>query len=143
MRYNIYEILEEFKLAEDDDERVDILKRHETQTLREILTLVLNETIPVVKLDYDDLPYRPQEVPPGLSVSNMDVEFRMIYLFIEGHPKASPNLSNARREEILVQIMEALEPKEAEVYRNMLKKDLGVPSLTKEVVKQAFPDIPL
>ena len=143
MRYNIYEILDEFKMAEDDFERIDILRRHESQTFREVLTLALNETIKTIDLDYDHLDYKAEEVPPGLSVSNMDMEFRMVYLFIEGHPKAAPTLTDKRRREILVQIMEALEPKEAEVYRNMLKKDLGVPGLTKELVKEAFPDIPL
>ena len=53
----------------------------------------------------------------------------------------SPNLTPQRKEQILIQILEALEKREAEIYMNMLLKKQVVKGLDSKIVKEAFPDL--
>jgi hypothetical protein len=65
----------------------------------------------------------------------------MIYIFMENHPRVSPNLSLDRKTQLLVQTLESLEPREAEVYTNIILKDQKVPYLTEALINDAFPDL--
>jgi hypothetical protein len=42
---------------------------------------------------------------------------------------------------LLIQILESLEKNEADVYANMIKKDLKVPHLTAKLANEAFPGL--
>jgi hypothetical protein len=42
---------------------------------------------------------------------------------------------------LLIQILEALEASEADVFMNMILKDLKVKGLTYKIVQEAFPDL--
>jgi hypothetical protein len=61
-------------------------------------------------------------------------------LFQEGHPTAQ-NLNVERKNELLIQLLESLEPREAEVIIGIMKKDLGVKGLTYNFVKECFPNM--
>jgi hypothetical protein len=63
-----------------------------------------------------------------------------MYLFQKGHPE-SANVTTERRKQLLLQFLEALEPREAEVIIGIFKKDQGVKGLTYNFVKDAFPDL--
>ena len=60
---------------------------------------------------------------------------------MEGHPKVAPNLTLERKEQLLIQILESLEKNEAEVFANMIKKDLKIPHLTAKLANEAFPGL--
>jgi hypothetical protein len=76
-----------------------------------------------------------------MGYSSMDIEMKRIYLFVEGSQKASKNLTDIRRQQLLIQILEALEASEADVFMNMILKDLKVKGLTYKIVQEAFPDL--
>ena len=63
-----------------------------------------------------------------------------MYLFREGDPTAE-NLSERKRKELLIQFLESLEPREAEVVMGIFKKNQGVTGLNYEFVKECFPDM--
>ena len=46
-----------------------------------------------------------------------------------------------KRTELLTQILESIEPREAEVILGIFQKDLGVKGLDYKFVKEAFPDL--
>jgi hypothetical protein len=69
------------------------------------------------------------------------VELKRVYLFVEGSTKAPKTLTDIRRQHILIQILEALEAKEADVFMNMLLKDLKVKGLTYKIIQEAFPGL--
>lgn len=137
---NIYEIFQEIENAKNDSDRVLILKYNSSWALRNVLQGTFD---PRIQFNVKKIPdYKRSDAPPGLGYSTIHTELDRIYLFQEGNPKAPPNLTEQRRNEILIQILEALEEKEAKVFENMLTKNTkAVKGLTSTIVKNAFPDL--
>lgn len=143
MRKNIYEIFDEFKAATTKEERVKVLKDNDSPVLRNVLLGTLDDRIKFVFKEIP--PYNREEVPPGMSYENMSSVLNRIYLFMEFHPRLPLSLTMERKKQILTQILESLEPREAEVFSNILlknKKDpYRVPYLTASLVNTAFPGL--
>ena len=57
---------------------------------------------------------------------------------MENNPRTPAGLTENRKIELLIQLLEGLEPNEADVYVGILKKDLKVPQLTSALVNEAF-----
>lgn len=135
----IYEIFDEFEAANSHNEKIGILKKNDCYALREVLRGSFNQNI---KFTVERVPfYKSSDAPPGLGYTTIHQELGRAYLFEEGNPKVSPNLSASRKEQILIQILEALEKREAEVYMNMLLKKQVVKGLDSNIVKEAFPNL--
>ena len=66
------------------------------------------------------------------------MELRKLYLFRRGDNTAE-RLDPRKQNELLIQLLESLEPREAEVIIGIFKKDQGVKGLTYDFVKEAFP----
>ena len=138
---NVYEIFQDFMNAEDDTDRIIILQTgtSENRRLTEVLQGAMHPNIQFVikeKLDYN-----PSLSPPGLAYSTMESIFDRIYLFTEGSTRVSPNLTLEQKKILAIQILEGMEAKEAEVFMNMMLKDLKVPGLTPRIVEEAFPGL--
>jgi hypothetical protein len=73
-----------------------------------------------------------------MSYNHMTDALSKIYLFMENNPRTPPALTDKRREELLLQLLESLEPQEADIYIAMMLKDLKVPYLTPKIVNEAF-----
>ena len=65
-------------------------------------------------------------------------EERRLYLFIKG---GHPNLKSVRREEIFIQVLESVHPREAKVLLAVKEKNLPYKGLTKKLVDEAFPGL--
>jgi hypothetical protein len=76
-----------------------------------------------------------------MSYSSIAQELSRAYLFERDNPRVAPTLSLKRKTEILIQILEVLEAKEAEVFMNMLLKKQNVKGLDYAIVKEAFSDL--
>jgi hypothetical protein len=50
-------------------------------------------------------------------------------------------MSLEKMNQVLVQLLESFEPQEAQIFVNMLKKDLQVKYLTYNLVKETFPNL--
>ena len=138
MNKNVYEVFEEIELAEDDFERIDMLRRNSSYALKSVLKGMFH---PDIHFTITEEPkYKRSDAPPGMGYSNMTQELNRAYLFEANNPRVSTNLTVERKSQILIQILESLEAKEADVYMAMLQKKPLV-GLTYEVVKEAFPDI--
>jgi hypothetical protein len=136
---NVYEVLNDFKAATTKADRLDVLKRNDTFALRSILQ---GTFAPNIKFRMKDVPeWKRVEVPPGLSYSHMTEALSRAYLFVEGHPRRPEGLTDKRETELLIQLLESLEPQEAEIYAGMIRKDLKVPYLTAKLVNEAFPGL--
>ena len=137
MRKNLYEIFEEVSAAKSTQERVDLLRANESWTLIQLLKGVYN---PDVKFTVKEIPaYHPSDSPAGMSYGNIDMVMRKAYLFQEGHPNRPQELSEKRQSHILIQMLESLEAKEAEIFSNMLLKRLNVRGMSRMLVDVAFP----
>lgn len=139
MQKNIYEIFEELEAAESIEATKAILYYNMTPTLRQVLRANFH---PGIKFVIDQIPqYKENDAPVGLSETNMHKEIHRIYLFEQGNPRVSPNLTLERKKEILVQILEGLEAKEAKIYADMLMKRINVKRLDREVIEQVVPGL--
>jgi DNA-directed RNA polymerase sigma subunit (sigma70/sigma32) len=61
-------------------------------------------------------------------------------MFQKGNPTAEA-LTPKKQNELLILLLESLEPREAEVVMGIFGKDQGVPGLTYKFVKEAFPNM--
>jgi hypothetical protein len=137
---NIYEVLNEFRLASTKAERIDVLKKNDSFALRSVLQ---GNFDPKIVFDVEKIPEYKHDVDvgPGLGYASMTEELGRIYLFVKDHPRRPSALTEKRRTEILIQILEALEKDEAKVFASMLMKDLKVPYLTEALINEAFPTL--
>ena len=137
MEKNLYEVFDEIESASTTAQKVELLRIYNTPTLLNFLRGVYD---PTVHFDVPRIPtYKPAEDIKGMGWSNMNVEFKRVYLFQKSHPKRPRELTDARQEQLLIQILESLEPREAKLFANMLMKKLEVSGMSRLLVETAFP----
>ena len=137
---NIYEIFDEFELAETKQERMKVIEKNLSQTLVDVLKMTYH---PGFQWYIKEMP-EGYQVPtanlPGLSVAQLSTQIRKLYLFRIGELTAE-KLTEQKRTELLLQILESLESREAEVIIGIFNKDQGVKGLDYKFVKEAFPNL--
>lgn len=137
---NIYEIFDEFENAKNKKERMDVIGNNLSPTLVKILELCFH---PQYQWLIKELPenYKvPTDVLPGITFDNLNSQLRRLYLFRVGDPTAEA-LTETRRNQILIQMLESIEPREAEIIVGIFNKDFGVKGLDYKFVKEAFPNL--
>jgi hypothetical protein len=145
MYKNIYEIFDELKNVKTKEERIKVLRDNNSETLKNVLIGIFH---PRVNFTIKEIPpYNTVEnLPPGMAYENMPMALKRIYLFMEGNPRVPLSLTKERKEQLLIQILESLEPREAEVFMNIILKNntkspYRVPELTTRLVNEAFPGL--
>lgn len=137
---NIYEIFDEFEQAKSKKDRMAVIQKHLSPTLVKILELTYH---PNYKWKVKELPenYKvPNDILPGITYDNMNSQLRRLYMFLEGHPTAE-QLTVERRNQLLIQMLESIEPREAEIILGIFQKDQNVKGLDYKFVKEAFPQL--
>lgn len=134
----IHEVFSEIEQRENDHDRLAVLRFNQTWALKNVLKGAFD---PNVEFAIDVPEYKKQNTPVGLGYSSIHQELGRAYLLEKNNPRVDRNLKPERKKQILIQILEALEDKEAEIFANMIRKDLKVKGLTYELVKEAFPDL--
>lgn len=136
---NIYEVFDDFKAVKSKTDRINVLRKNDSYALRQVLLGVFH---PNIEFTVDKAPeFRREPMPPGMSYDHMTGALSRIYLFMKDNPRVPAGLTEKRKSEILIQILESLEEKEADVFVSLLKKDLKVPYLTEALVNEAFPGL--
>jgi hypothetical protein len=136
---NIYEIFDEFELAKNKKERMDVIGKNLSKVLTEVLQLGFH---PQAQWHFSEVPssYVIKPIPAGMSYSQLTTELRKMYMFQKGNPTAD-KLTDKKREQLLVEFLQNLEPREAEVIIGIFNKDFGVRGLDYKFVKEAFPNL--
>jgi hypothetical protein len=136
---NMYEVFDEFEAATSKKEKMKVLEKNLSKTLVQVLELTYH---PQYQWLVNDLPenYKVPDTLPGLSLNRLGTELRKLYLFRKGDNTAE-KLTPAKQNELLIQLLESLEPREAEVIVGIFKKDQGVKGLDYKFVKEAFPQM--
>jgi hypothetical protein len=136
---NIYEVFDEFEEAQTKQDKMAIIEKNLSKTLVDVLQFTFH---PECKWKIKEMPdnYKIPDTKPGISRCQLSTEIRKLYLFQEGHPEAE-KLSPRKQNELLIQLLESIEPREAEVIIGIFKKDQGVKGLTYNFVKEAFPNL--
>jgi hypothetical protein len=139
MAKNIYEVFDEFELAQTDQERILVIQNNLSATLTNVLKMTFHPDIQWLVSEFPE-DYKTPDTLPGVSPCNLSTEIRRLYLFRRGNPTAE-SLKPRKQNELLIQILESLEPREAEVIVGIFKKNQNVEGLTYEFVKGCFPDM--
>jgi hypothetical protein len=134
---NIYEVFDEFETAKTKQQRMDVIGKNLSKVLTEVLQLGFH---PQPKWYFDEVPegYVIKDVPAGMSYAKLSTEMRKLYMFQKGNETAD-KLTDKKREQLLVELLQNLEPREAEVIMGIFRKDFGVKGLDYKFVKEAFP----
>jgi hypothetical protein len=136
---NIYEVFDDFEAVTTKEERMAVIEKNLSKTLVDVLQFTFH---PECKWKVKEMPenYKIPDTKPGISRCQLSTEIRKLYLFQEGHPEAE-KLSPRKQNELLIQLLESIEPREAEVIIGIFKKDQGVKGLNYKFVKEAFPNL--
>jgi hypothetical protein len=137
---NIYEIFDDFEIADSKQERMEVIGRNMSKALVEVLRLTFH---PSFQWLVEELPdnYSPNwDNSNGFARCQLSTELRKLYMFQKGNPTAEA-LPKRKQKELLIQLLESLEPREAEVVLGIFQKDQHVEGLTYEFVKEAFPNM--
>ena len=138
-RLLISEILRKVSNAKTKKEKVDLLKKHNTPALRQLMVINFDESI-ISELPEGDVPYTPNDEPVGTDHTRLEQEYRGLYRFFKG---GDPRIKALKRETMFVQLLEGLSSEEAELL--VLCKDGRLNEkykrITKAVVSEAFPQI--
>jgi hypothetical protein len=139
MRKNVYEVFEEFAKADSKQDKINVLANNWTPTVKLVLQLAYR---PEMEWKFKDYPkrYKKPDTKPGISYATLDTELKRLYMFRVGNETAE-KLTEKRAEEILMVLLESLEPLEADVVIGIFKKDLGVKGLTYKFIRDNIPDV--
>jgi hypothetical protein len=138
---NVYEIFDEFEEAKNKKQKMQVLENNLSTLLVNVLQMTYH---PNIRWKIKEMPdnYKIQEDSklPGLSRCQLSTEIRKLYMFQEGNATAEA-LTPRKQNELLIQLLESLEPREAEVVMGIFRKDQGVEGLNYKFVKEAFPEM--
>jgi hypothetical protein len=136
---NLYEVFDEFEEAKNKEQKLAVIEKNLSKTLVEVLTYTFHPDYQWLITEMPDS-YKIPDTFPGISRCQLSTEIRKLYLFQKGNPSAE-QLTSEKRIQLLLQLLESIEPREAEVVIGMLSKDLGVKGLNYKFVKEAFPNL--
>lgn len=137
----ISEILQQVQNASSKEERIALIKKYNCLALRDVLKGGLDDSITWI-LPSGTPPYRVDDKSPiGLHPSTLHRQSPRLRYFIAGGP--GERLTPTKREKLFIEILESIDPKDAELLIAMKDKQLKklYPCLTKPLVKAVFPNL--
>ena len=137
MALSIPLIFEDVAKANSFEARQKVLLENESTPLKELLKYAFHPDIKFV-LPPGMPPYKTIGSPVEYNPTYLYPNIRKFYLFVEG---GHEGLTQLRREQLFIQILESLHPKEAEVVIQVKDKKLNYRGLTYKLVKKTFPEI--
>ncbi len=134
----VHEVLDAVSKQKTKQKKIDVLKQYDSKAVRYCLIWNYDESLKSA-LPEGEVPYTPNPSPTPEANSKLASEYRTLYNFIEG---GNYELSSTRREVLFIQLLEALDPAEAELLCLVKDKKLAKKyRVSFPVVKEAYPDI--
>ena len=137
-RLLISEVLRKVSNAKTKQEKINLLRKHNSNALRQLLIINFDDSV-ISVMPEGDVPYTPNDAPAGTDHTRLEHEYRGLYRFFKGGAK----LPGLKREAMFVQLLEGLHADEAELI--VLVKDGQLAKkykrITKAVVSEAYPQI--
>ena len=137
MKLLMHEVLQKVSNAKTKKEKIALLKEYNTQALRTLFIINFDDTV-ISMLPPGDVPYQPNDAPEGTEHTLLEKEARLLHHFFKG----GSNVSQVKRENMFIQMLEGLNKGEAEVLILAKDKKIGKRwKITKACVTEAFPSI--
>ena len=137
MALSIPRIFEEVAAANSFGARKKVLLENESNPLKDLLKYAFAPDIKF-PLPSGEPPYKTIGSPDEYNPTYLYPNIRKFYLYIEG---GHDGLTQLRREQLFVQMLESLHPKPAAVVIQVKDKKLNYRGLTYKLVKTTFPEI--
>jgi len=137
MALSIPLIFEDIAKANSIEARQKVLLENESNPLKELLKYAFHPDIKFA-LPPGMPPYKTIGSPEEYNPTYLYPNIRKFYLFVEG---GHEGITQLRREQLFIQMLESLHPKEAEVVIQVKDKKLNYRGLTYKLVKKTFPEI--
>tara|TARA_B100000941_G_C28507736_1_gene558496 strand:- start:3901 stop:4368 length:468 start_codon:yes stop_codon:yes gene_type:complete len=138
-RLLITEILRKVSNAKTKAEKINLLREHNSNALRQLLIWNFDDSV-VSMIPEGEVPFTPNDAPLGTDHTRLEQEYRGLFRFVKG---GQDSLKRAKRESMFIQLLEGLSKDEAELV--CLVKDGKLTSkykrITKTVIQEAFPQI--
>ena len=137
MRLLMHEVLQKVSNAKTKKEKIKLMQEFNTNALRMLFIINFDDSV-VSLLPPGDVPYTPNEAPDGTQHTILEKEARLLHHFFKG----GSNVSQVKREQMFVQMLEGLSSGEAEALVLAKDKKIGKRwKITKAAVSEAFPSI--
>jgi len=137
-RYQVYEVLEEVAKKRSKKDKLQVLKEYgNMMPLRDVLQGTFDDRIQW-NLPTGPVPYTPTsaESPPNtLLKAHMNFKY-----FVKGLVESN-RLTSVKREKMFIDMLESIHPRDAEVIVAMINKESPMKGITKNLVKEAFPEL--
>jgi len=128
----IPEILDDVLQCKTPEEVKAVLLKNQSPALKLMFHYVFD---PRAIFTIKELPkYKPDPGPIGINPNSLFVEMRRLYVLLD-----SMKISLKKKTEILTMICESVHPSEAELLGKIIKKDLGIPLITVDLLKEIWP----
>ena len=137
MRFLMHEVLQKVSNAKTKKEKIKLLQEMNSNALRMLLIINFDDSV-VSMLPPGNVPYTPNDAPEGTEHTVLEKEARLLHHFFKG----GSNVSQVKRENMFVQMLEGLNAGEAEALIKAKDKQIGKRwKITKAAVSEAFPSI--
>ena len=137
MRLLMHEVLQKVSNAKTKKEKIKLLQEYNTNALRMLLIINFDDSV-VSMLPPGQVPYTPNDAPEGTEHTILEKEARLLHHFFKG----GSNVSQVKRENMFVQMLEGLNAGEAEALILAKDKKIGKRwKITKACVSEAYPSI--
>ena len=134
MLYSLSEVLQKVQDAPTKEEKICLLRAHNSKSLQQLLDAVFN---PNVKFLLPKGPVKYKPAPDGADIEGSLYEnMKRMYLFVEGGHKT---LTQKKREILFLQLLESVTPDDAKLLLSVKDKKLPYRSITLKLLKEAFP----
>lgn len=131
------EVLDLFEKAKTREEKIAVLKKHEVPVLRALMRLNF-DTNAKMALPEGEPPYKKEkDKPAGYQETNLVQEYRRFYIWLD----PQQNLSQVRKEQLFIEMLEGLHVSEAEILCLAKDKKLHTryKSLKEDIIREAYP----
>lgn len=135
-KLEVHEVFELLRKTKSKKEKVKILQDNNSGALQDICRGVFDHRIVWKLPNESDPPYNPStasSVPASLLKETAKLAF-----FVQGGRGA--NLSQVRREQMFIQLLEGIHPEDAKIILKTIKKQ-PPDGLTEASVREAFPNL--
>tara|TARA_S200000501_G_scaffold246475_1_gene230810 strand:- start:2103 stop:2522 length:420 start_codon:yes stop_codon:yes gene_type:complete len=133
----MHEVLQKVSNAKTKKEKIKLLQEMNSNALRMLLIINFDDSV-VSMLPPGNVPYTPNDAPEGTEHTILEKEARLLHHFFKG----GSNVSQVKRENMFVQMLEGLNAGEAEALVLAKDKKIGKRwKITKACVSEAYPSI--
>ena len=130
-------IFEDVAASKSFTARKKVLKEYESNPLKELLKYAFHPDIKFL-LPPGKPPFKTVGSPDEYNPTYLYPNIRKFYLFVEG---GHDGITTLRREQLFIQMLESLHPKEADLVIQVKDKKLNYRGVTYKLIKETFPEI--